>query len=98
MLVVSSTDGFASVVAFDEGELGAPETNIPEHVKSLLASSRIGESVPDEVSRCCAERYPLRWPLDRGRTGTDENRASAHRADAHVELRTQFDASRFHSN
>ena len=49
MLVVSSTDGFASVVAFDEGELGAPETNIPEHVKSLLASSRIGESVPDEV-------------------------------------------------
>lgn len=49
MFVVSSMDGFVSVVVFDEGEFGALEINIFEYVKFLLVLLRIGESVFDEV-------------------------------------------------
>lgn len=41
-LIVTSTDGFASVVAFEDGELGVAlsEDDVPENVRALLPSVR----------------------------------------------------------
>lgn len=77
-LVVTSTDGFASVVAFRKGELGAVmlEADVPEDVRSLLPSVRARQKPPSSEMQCA----PL---VPRAETVKTKSRAGARSSCSH---------------